>query len=150
VPAAPVARTDTHASPFYYRSGKLKAQLGLCGDPARGRLTGAQWGQHRAVSDRDDPSAAQRPSITEELSHERTRRHARRAGMHVQAVLVVALFVVIVALLLANRRTVEVSWVVGSSQQSVVWIVLVTAILGWLLGIFTSVLFRHRTRAPKR
>ena len=43
--------------------------------------------------------------------------------------LVVALFVVIVALLLANRRTVEVSWVVGSSRQSVVWIVLVTAIL---------------------
>ena len=78
------------------------------------------------------------------------RRHARRAGMYVQAVLFVALFVVIVALLLANRRTVEVSWVVGSSRQSVVWIVLVTAILGWLLGIFTSVLFRHRTRAPRR
>jgi uncharacterized integral membrane protein len=70
--------------------------------------------------------------------------------MYVQAVLVVALFVVLVALLLANRRTVEVSWVVGSSQQSVIWIVLVTAILGWLLGIFTSVLFRHRTRAPRR
>ena len=70
--------------------------------------------------------------------------------MYVQAVLVVALFVVIVALLLANRRSVEVSWVVGSSRQSVVWIVLVTAILGWLLGIVTSVLFRHRTRAHPR
>ena len=102
------------------------------------------------MSDRDDPGAGQRPSISEELSHERNRRHARRAGMYFQAVLFVALFVVIVALLLANRRTVEVSWVVGSSRQSVVWIVLVTAILGWLLGIFTSVLFRHRTRAPRR
>jgi uncharacterized integral membrane protein len=66
--------------------------------------------------------------------------------MYFQAVLAVALLVAIVALLLANRRTVEVSWVVGSSRQSVIWIVLVTAILGWLLGIFTSVLIRHRTR----
>jgi uncharacterized integral membrane protein len=112
--------------------------------------TGHEPSMTRAVPDRDDPTAAQPTSVAEEPSHERTRRHARRAGMYVQALLFVAVFVVIVALLLANRRTVEVSWVVGSSRQSVVWIVLVTAILGWLLGIFTSVLFRHRTRAPKR
>jgi uncharacterized integral membrane protein len=78
--------------------------------------------------------------------HERRQRHTRRAGMYVQAILAVALLLAIVALLLANRRTVEVSWVFGSSRQSVIWIVLVTAILGWLLGIFTSVLIRHRTR----
>jgi uncharacterized integral membrane protein len=82
----------------------------------------------------------------EELPHDRKRRHARRAGMYVQAILTVGLLVVIVALLLANRRTVRMSWVVGSSRQSVVWIVLVTAILGWLLGLFTSILFRRRTR----
>jgi uncharacterized integral membrane protein len=70
--------------------------------------------------------------------------------MYVHAVLSVALFVMIVALLLANRRAVEISWVTGSSRQSLIWIVVVTAILGWLLGIMTSVLFRHRTRPPKR
>ncbi len=69
--------------------------------------------------------------------------------MYLQAALTVTLLVVILALLLENRRAVEVSWVVGSSRQSVIWIVLVTAILGWLLGIFTGALFRHRTRAPK-
>ena len=82
----------------------------------------------------------------EELPRDRAHRHARRAGMYVQAILTVGLLVVIVALLLANRRTVRVSWVVGSSRQSVVWIVLGTAILGGLLGLFTSILFRHRTR----
>ena len=102
------------------------------------------------MSGRDDLGAAQRPPIAEELSRDRTRRHARRAGMYVQAVLAVTLLVVIVALILANRRTVTVSWVVGSSRQSVVWIVLVTAVLAWLLGMFTSILFRRRTRAPKR
>ena len=69
--------------------------------------------------------------------------------MYFQAVLAVALLAAIVALLLANRRTVEVSWVIGSSRQSVIWIVLVTAVLGWLLGIFTSVLIRHRTRRAR-
>lgn len=69
--------------------------------------------------------------------------------MYLHAVLTVAILVAIVALLLANRRNVEVSWVAGSSRQSLIWIVLVTAILGWLLGIFTSVLIRHRTRRSR-
>jgi uncharacterized integral membrane protein len=69
--------------------------------------------------------------------------------MYIHAVIAVALCVVILALLVANSGTVKVSWVVGSSRQSLIWIVLVTAILGWLLGIFTSVLFRHRTRRLK-
>lgn len=98
----------------------------------------------------DETGPGAGPLATAEPAGERKRRHARRFGMYVQAFLTVVLLVVIVALLLANRRTVRVSWVVGSSEQSVVWIVLVTAILGWLLGIFTSVLFRHRTRQTRR
>jgi uncharacterized integral membrane protein len=67
-----------------------------------------------------------------------------RSALSLHAVLMIALLVVIIALLLANTRTVEVSWVVGSTHQPLVWIVLVTAILGWLLGIFTSMVFRRR------
>jgi uncharacterized integral membrane protein len=68
----------------------------------------------------------------------------RRSALSLQAILTIVVLVVIIALLLANTRTVEVSWVFGSSRQPLVWIVLVTAILGWLLGIFTSLLVRHR------
>ena len=53
---------------------------------------------------------------------------------------------ILIALAIANTQSVEVSWVVGSTRQSLVWIILVTAILGWLLGIVTSVIFRFRTR----
>ena len=88
-------------------------------------------------------------AVEVESSRDRTRRHTRRAGLYFQAFLLTALLVVIVALLLANNRRVEVSWVVGKDEQSLVWIVLATAVLGWLLGILTSVLFRHRTRAPR-
>jgi uncharacterized integral membrane protein len=72
----------------------------------------------------------------------------RRSRLSLHAFLTIVVLVAIIALLLANTRSVEVSWVFGSSHQPLVWIVLVTAILGWLLGIFTAMLFRHR-RAQK-
>jgi uncharacterized integral membrane protein len=59
------------------------------------------------------------------------------------------LLVCLVALAVANTHQVEFSWVVGSSKVSLVWIVIFTAILGWLLGIVTSVVFRWRTRARR-
>jgi uncharacterized integral membrane protein len=36
--------------------------------------------------------------------------------------------------------------VVGTGQASLVWIILAAAVLGWLLGILTSEVFRLRTR----
>lgn len=76
----------------------------------------------------------------------RLRRHGHRLGLYASALALVALLVVVVALVIANTRQVRVSWVVGDSHASLVWLVLVTAILGWLVGIATSVVFRLRTR----
>jgi uncharacterized integral membrane protein len=73
-----------------------------------------------------------------------------RSAVSLHAILTIVVLVVIIALLLANTRTVEVSWVFGSTRQPLVWIVLVTAVLGWLLGIFTSMLFRHRRARAAR
>jgi uncharacterized integral membrane protein len=53
-----------------------------------------------------------------------------------------------VALVIANNHREQVSWVFGKSRVSLVWIILVTSILGWLLGIVTSIIFRRRTRRP--
>ena len=71
-----------------------------------------------------------------------------RSGRSLHAMITIVVLVVIIALLLANTRSVKVSWVVGSTHQPLVWIVLVTTILGWLLGISTALLF-HRRRARK-
>ncbi len=83
-----------------------------------------------------------------ETRRERAHRHAHRGKLYAMAFILAALIVAIVALVLANTRRVEVSWVFGSSMQSLAWIVVVTALLGWLLGIVTAALFRRRTRAP--
>jgi uncharacterized integral membrane protein len=81
-----------------------------------------------------------------ELRGDRLRRHAHRTGLYASAGALIVLLVIVIALAVANTRSVKVSWVFGSTNQSLVWIILVTAVLGWLLGIVTSVIFRFRTR----
>jgi uncharacterized integral membrane protein len=76
----------------------------------------------------------------------RLRRRGRHTRLYAWAFVVVALLVVVIALAGANTRRVKLSWVVGDSNASLVWIILATAVLGWLLGIATSIVFRLRTR----
>jgi uncharacterized integral membrane protein len=77
---------------------------------------------------------------------ERLRRHGRRARLYTWAGLFVALLVVLIVLIAKNTRSVELDWVFGTAHASLVWIILAAAVLGWLLGIVTSVVFRFRTR----
>jgi uncharacterized integral membrane protein len=81
-----------------------------------------------------------------ELRREQLRRHGRHTGLYVSAFSLVALLVVLIALVIANTRQVKLSWVAGTGHASLVWIILASAVLGWLLGIVTSVAFRLRTR----
>lgn len=76
----------------------------------------------------------------------RLRRHGHRAGLYAWAALFVALLVVLIALIAKNTRSVKLDWLLGSSHASLVWIILAAAVLGWLLGIATSIVFRFRTR----
>jgi uncharacterized integral membrane protein len=109
-----------------------------------------------------DPTQNGKPALADEASNlvsaappaaethgERFGRKARRTRFHAYAFFTVALLVCLVALVVANTRQVKLSWVVGSSSASLVWIVLFSAILGWLLGIVSSALFRWHTRAPR-
>lgn len=91
---------------------------------------------------------SQPPPATEpvETRSARLRRHGHRTRLYAWAFVLVALLVVVIALAVANTRQVKLSWVVGTSHASLVWIILAAAVLGWLLGIVTSVIFRLRTR----
>ncbi|MEX2644834.1 MAG: LapA family protein [Gaiellaceae bacterium] len=95
---------------------------------------------------KDRPSPAPPETQAVETRGARLRRHGHRTWLYTWAFLLVALVVVLIALILANTRQVELSWVFGDGHASLVWIILAAAVLGWLLGIATSVLFRFRTR----
>lgn len=90
------------------------------------------------------PAAPQSEPL--EPRRERLRRHGHRTGLYAWAVGLITLLVVLIALATANTRRVKLSWVAGSGHASLVWIIVASAVLGWLLGIVTSAVFRIRTR----
>jgi uncharacterized integral membrane protein len=94
----------------------------------------------------EPPPDAQEPEIAPETGAEQAHLRRQRAKLYVWAFLLAAFFVILVALIVANTRRVKISWVVGSSHTSLIWIIIVSALLGWLAGVVTSLLFHRRTR----
>jgi uncharacterized integral membrane protein len=96
-----------------------------------------------------------RPTVTvAEVEPAETRgarfaRKAHRTRLYFSAGAAVVLLIFLIALVLANTSHVKVSWVFGSSSVSLVWLVVFSAVLGLLLGMILSVLFRWRTREPR-
>ena len=78
----------------------------------------------------------------------RAGRYGRRTALYAWATALVVVLVLLVILIAQNTHSVRVGWVFGHSHLSLVVLILFAAILGWLLGIATSVLFQRRTRRP--
>jgi uncharacterized integral membrane protein len=70
----------------------------------------------------------------------------QRAGLYTRAFAFIGLIAVLIVLISVNTRTVKVSWAFGSTRASLVWVILATAVIAWLLGIATAFTFRRRTR----
>jgi len=85
----------------------------------------------------------------EESRRERAGRYARRTRLYTWTTVLVVVFVALVVLVAENTRSVKVGWIFGYSHVSLVYLVLFAAILGWLLGVATSILFRRTTRRPR-
>jgi uncharacterized integral membrane protein len=99
---------------------------------------------------REEPQAHEpAPAGEAEPRGRRIRRHGHRVRLYTWAVLLVLALVVLIALIAANTRQVRINWVFGHSTAALVWIVVVSAIVGWIAGIATSVLFRRLTRKPR-
>lgn len=97
-----------------------------------------------------------RPTVTAvaaepsgETRGERFARQAHRTRLYLYAGATAALLILLTALVIANTGHVSVSWLVGSSSVSLVWLVIFSAILGMLLGMLLGALFHWRTRTPR-
>jgi uncharacterized integral membrane protein len=93
------------------------------------------------------PATPEAPAPVE-TRRSRVRRNARRGRLYLSAMIAVALLVCVVALAVSNTGRVRLHWILGSGSASLVWIVVLAALLGWLLGKVTGSSFRWRTRAP--
>ncbi|MEN3312666.1 MAG: hypothetical protein V7645_1995 [Actinomycetota bacterium] len=73
-------------------------------------------------------------------------RYSHRTGLYVSLLVAIATVVFLILLIAQNTRRVKVDYVFGSTQTRLVWLVIVSAITGWVLGIATEFLIRRRTR----
>jgi uncharacterized integral membrane protein len=95
---------------------------------------------------REQPPIVAVPAPAGESRKQQVGRHGHQALLYASSILFIAALVVLIVLIAANVRSVKLDWVFGSTHASLVWIILAATVLGWLLGVATSILFRFRTR----
>ena len=86
------------------------------------------------------------PVLEAESRLRRGIRYSHRTGLYASLVVAIATIVVLILLIAQNTRRVKVDYVFGTSQTRLIWLVIVSAITGWVLGIVTAFLIRRRTR----
>lgn len=75
-------------------------------------------------------------------------RYSHRTGLYASLVIAIATIVFLILLIARNTRQVKVDYVFGSTPTRLVWLVIISAITGWVLGIVTGFIIRRRTRRP--
>jgi uncharacterized integral membrane protein len=121
--------------------------------PAIDAGSAASAGDAPAAAQPQIPAAQPQPIAVGEGVESRGARFVRmahRTRLHLYALVTVAVLVYLVALATSNTHRVRIDWVFASSRVPLVWLMLFAAILGWLLGILITILFRMRTRAPRQ
>ena len=76
-------------------------------------------------------------------------RYGHRGSLYVALAIGIAAIVFLILLIARNTREVKLDYVVDSTRTRLIWLVIISAFVGWVLGIITSMLVRRRTRAPR-
>jgi uncharacterized integral membrane protein len=86
------------------------------------------------------------PTLEAETRFRRGVRYSHRTGLYVSLAVAIATIVFLILLIARNTRQVKVDYVFGSTQARLIWLVIISSITGWVLGIVTGFLIRRRTR----
>ena len=89
---------------------------------------------------------AEAPTPQTETRLRRGIRYSHRTGLYVSLVVAIATVVFLILLIARNTRQVKLDYVFGDTRARLVWLVIISAITGWVLGIVTGFLIRRRTR----
>ena len=76
-------------------------------------------------------------------------RYGHRGALYVALAAVIATVVYLILLIARNTRQVDLDYVFGSARTRLIWLIVISAITGWVLGLATSFLVRRRTRPPR-
>jgi uncharacterized integral membrane protein len=85
----------------------------------------------------------------EESRVRRGMRYGHRGGLYASLLVAIAVLVFLILLVARNTRQVKLDYVFDSTSTRLIWLIMISAIAGWVLGIVTSFLIRRRTRDPR-
>ena len=88
----------------------------------------------------------EQPRLDEESRRDRVARYGHRTGLYVAIVLALAALVFLILLIARNSDAVTFDYVFDTAHTRLVWLIVISAIAGWVLGIVTAYLIRRRTR----
>ncbi len=94
-----------------------------------------------------EETRAQAP--VEETRFQRGIRQTHQAGLYAALVVLVAVLVFLILLIARNTRRVKVDYLFGSTQAQLIWLIVISAITGWVLGIMTNFLIGRRMRQTR-
>jgi uncharacterized integral membrane protein len=103
-------------------------------------------GEQEHVGQDAQPGPAGTP---DETRLRRGLRYGHRGGLYASLVVVIAVAVFLILLIARNTRHVKLDYVFGSTRAGLIWLIVISVIGGWILGILTGFLIRQRTRRPR-
>lgn len=91
----------------------------------------------------------ERPTPVEETRFDRGLRYTHRTGTYLALIVAIATVVYLILLIVENSKPVQVHYVFGTSHTRLIWLIIITGLVGWVCGVATSYLIRRRTRRPR-
>jgi uncharacterized integral membrane protein len=82
----------------------------------------------------------------EESRLQRGLRYGHRVGLYTSLLVAIAAIAFLVLLIARNSHQVKVDYVFDTAYAHLIWLILISAVIGWVLGIITAFLIRRRTR----
>jgi uncharacterized integral membrane protein len=104
------------------------------------------------VSEQEPVAPEARPEPAgpvEETRFRRGLRYGHRGGLYASLAVAIAVVVFLILLIARNTRQVKLDYVFGSTRAGLIWLIVISVIAGWVLGIITGFLIRQRTRRPR-
>ena len=90
--------------------------------------------------------AQETPQLEEESRFERGVRYGHRTALYGSIVIALAVLIYLIFLIARNADAVRFDYVFGDAKTRLIWLIVISAIAGWVLGIITAYLIRRRTR----
>ena len=101
------------------------------------------------MSEREGEREAETTRAIEESRFERGLRYGHRTAVYAAIIVAIAVLVFLIFLIARNSDPVHFDYVFGDARTRLIWLIVISAIAGWVLGIVTAFLVRRRTREPR-